>query len=58
MIANQCGAEFKMKGEVSKLKGNCGYGRVLMDKSKHTRLAVAKAGNLDKHVSNPFLKKW
>ena len=21
------GAEFKMKGEASKLKGNCGYGR-------------------------------
>ena len=45
--ADQCGAEFKMKGEVSKLKGNCGYGKVLMDKSKHTRLAFAKAGNLN-----------
>ena len=26
------GAEFEMKGEASKLKGNSGYGRVMMDK--------------------------
>ena len=54
--ADQGGAEFKIKGEASKLKGNCGYWRVLMDKSKHTRLSFAKAENHHKHVSNPFLK--
>ena len=52
------GVEFEMKGESSKLKCNCGYGRSLMDKSKHTRLSFAKEKNLPNHVNNPFLKKY
>ena len=46
--ADQGGAEFKMKGEASKLKGNCEYARVLMD--KYTRLSFAKAENQRKVV--------
>ena len=52
------GVEFKMKGEASKLKGNCGYGRTMMDKSKHTKLSFVKQENLSNHVNNPFLKKY
>ena len=57
-LADLGGAEFKMKGEASKLKGNCGYGRTLMDKSKHTKLSFAKRENLPNHVNNPFLKMY
>ena len=49
---------FEMKGEGSKLKGNCGYDRTLMDKSKHTKLSFAKAKKLPNHVNNPFLKNY
>ena len=52
------GAEFQVKGEASKLKGNCGYGRTLMDKSKHTHLCFAKEKNLAKHVNNPLFKHY
>ena len=31
-----------MKFEASKLKGNCVYGRAILDKSKHTKLSFAK----------------
>ena len=52
------GVEYKMKGEASKLKGNCGYGRVLMDKSKHTKVSFSTEKNLFKHVNRPHLKKF
>ena len=52
------GAEFQVKGEASKLKGNCGYGRTLMDKSKHTHLSFAKEKNLTNHVNNPLFKHY
>ena len=35
-LADLGGLGFQVKGEASELKGNCGYGRTLMDKSKHT----------------------
>ena len=54
--ADMGGFELQVKGEGSKLKGNCGYGRTLMDKSKHTKINFAKKKNLAKHVNNPFLK--
>ena len=50
------GVELEMKGEASKLKGNCGYGRTLMDKSKHTQLSFTKEKCLTNHVNNPFFK--
>ena len=53
------GGEFKMKGEASKLKANCGYGRLtLMDKSKYTKLSFCKRKNLSNHVNGPLLKKF
>ena len=52
------GGEFKMKGEASKLKGNCGYSRTMMDKSKHTKLFFCKRKNLSNHVNSPFLKTF
>ena len=52
------GAEFKMKGEASKLKGNCAYGRTIMNKAKHTKVSFSKEENLSKHVNSPFLKKF
>ena len=52
------GAELKMKGEASKLKGNCGYGRTIMNKSNHTKVSFSKAVNLSKHVNSPFLKTF
>ena len=52
------GGEFKMNGEASKLKGNCGYGRTMIDKSKHTKLSIYKRKNLPNHVKCPFLKKF
>ena len=52
------GLEFQVKGEASKLKGNCGYGRTLMDKSKHTRISFAKKENLANHVNNPLFKNY
>ena len=56
--ADMGGEELKIKGEASKTKGNCGYGRTLMDKSKHTRICFAKKKNLLKHVNNPLLKSY
>ena len=56
--ADLAGGEFKMKGEMSKLKGNCGYGRTLMDKSKHTKISFALEKNLPNHINNPFLKNY
>ena len=52
------GLEFQVKGDASKLKGNCGYGRTLMDKSKHTRISFAKKTNLANHVNNPLFKNY
>ena len=52
------GEEAKVKGDSSKLKGNCGYGRTLMDKTKHTRLSFVKEANLPNHVSNPLFKHY
>ena len=52
------GFEQQVRGEGSKLKGNCGYGRTLMDKSKHTRVCFAKRNNLANHVNSPFLKSY
>ena len=63
-VSNDCrrvnlgGGEFKMKGEASKLKGNSGYGRIMMDKSKHTKLSFCKRKNLSNHVNSPFLKMF
>ena len=47
------GDEFKMKGEATKTKGNCGYGR-----TKHTKLSVTKRKNHSNHVNNPMLKHY
>ena len=47
-----------MKGEASKLKGNSGVGRTMMDKSKHTKLSFTTWKNLPNHVNSPFLKKY
>ena len=52
------GGEFKTKGETSKLKGNCGNGRTIMDKSKQTKLSYCKRKNLSNHVNSPFLKRF
>ena len=52
------GSDLKMKGEASKLKGNCGYGRTLMNKFRHIQLSFAKEKNLSKHVNNPLLKTY
>ena len=52
------GVEFKMKGESSKLKGNCSYGYTVMDKSKHTKVSFSKEKNLSKHVNSPLLIKF
>ena len=57
-LADLGGVEFKMKGEASKLKGNCGYGRTIMDKSKHTKVSFSEEKNLFKHVNSPYLKKF
>ena len=50
------GEESKMNGAASKVKGNCGYGRTLMDKSKHTKLAFVREKNLPTRANSPFLK--
>ena len=52
------GPDLKMKGEASKLKGNCGNGQTLMNKSRHTLLLFAKEKNLSKHVNNLLLKTY
>ena len=49
--ADLSGFDLKMKGEASKFKGNCGYGRTLMNKSGHTQLSFAKEKNLIKNTS-------
>ena len=41
-----------LSGDTSKLKGNCSYGRTLMDKSKHTRISFTKEKNIPNHVNN------
>ena len=50
------GPEQKMKGKASKTKGNCFYGRTLMNKANHTRTGYAKEKNLMNHLNNPSLK--
>ena len=50
------GVEQKMKGEASKLMGNCGYGYTVMNRSNHTHTSFAKEKNLKNHTKNPFLK--
>ena len=52
------GEEFQVKGDASKLKGNCGNGRTLMDKSKHIRISYTKEKNLPNHVNNPLFKHY
>ena len=52
------GEEYQVKGDASKLKGNCGYGRTLMDKSKHTRVSFVKERNLPNQVNNPLFKHY
>ena len=52
------GEEFEMRGAASKLKGNCAYGRTLMDKSRHTKLLFTKEENLAINADSPFLKKF
>lgn len=52
------GVKFKMKGEASKLKGNCGYGRTLMNKLNHTKVSFSKVENLSTHVNSPYLKTF
>ena len=52
------GFEQQVRGEGSKLKGNCGYGRTLLDKSKHTKVCFAKRYYLANHVNSPFLKSY
>ena len=56
--ADMGGEECNRKGEASKLKGNCGYGRTMMDKSKHTKLPFVKEKNLPKHERNPLYKNY
>ena len=50
------GVEQKMKGEASKLMGNCGYGYTVMNRSNHTQTSFAKKKNLKNHTRNPLLK--
>ena len=47
---------FAVLGETSKTKGNCGYGRTLMDKFKHTKTSFVQEKNVDVHLSNPLFK--
>ena len=49
---------YAVRGETSKNKGNCGYGRKLVAKFKHTSTMFARKENLSKHVSNPFFKNF
>ena len=41
-----------------KKKGNVGYGRTLMDKTRHTKLGFTKEKNLPIHVNNPLFKHY
>ena len=50
--------EFQVKGDASKLKGNCGYGRTLLDKSKHTRISFTKQKYLPNHINSPLFKHY
>ncbi len=45
-----------IRGETSKCKGNCAYGRCLMCKEKHTNISFVSSENIETHVKNPLLK--
>ena len=47
---------WRIRGETSKTKGNCAYGRTLMDKSKHTSTRFITGSNISNHVNNPLFK--
>ncbi len=50
------GSDFEMRGAASKLKGNCAYGRTLMNKYKQTKICFTEEKNVPKHVNDSFLK--
>ena len=47
---------YKIRGETSKCKGNCGYGRTLMDISKHCATTFTSNENIQTHIKNPLFK--
>ena len=47
---------FAIKGETSKITGNCCYGKCCIDKSKHNTVCFCKQENLDRHIQDPLFK--
>ena len=48
--------EFAVRGLTSKTKGNCGYGRTIMDKTKHINTAFTFKNNVSIHINSPMFK--
>ena len=47
---------YKIRGETSKTKGNCAYGRAIMDKTRHTLVCFTTERKIWNHVKNPLFK--
>ena len=48
--------DYAILGETSKTRGNCGYGKCCIDKTKHNSVSFVREENLDIHIQNLLVK--
>ena len=47
---------YKIRGELSKTKGNSAYGHCIMDKTKHSSINFPSKSNISNHIKSPLFQ--